>query len=51
MLNFLIHNKGILPLIKNPKKYFMGIMGSYLKKKIQVFGSQHIGILGIHFFW
>ena len=34
MFNFLIHNKGILPLIKtSPNKTFWAKMVSYLKKK------------------
>ena len=39
MFNFLIHNKGILHLIKtSPNKTFWAKMVSYLKKN-QVFGS------------
>ena len=36
MLNFLIYNKGILPLIKTQQKTFWSKMGSYLKKIIKL---------------
>ena len=41
MFNFLIHNKGILPLIKTPplKKFFGQKWDHIEKKKNQVFGS------------